>query len=103
MNFGEANQGQTRVGDSEQLPAVNPTEVLEQLCAVLKDHAPGWYTEEQRDRVLAALRLPAEVLVELCALFEDYAPSWYTEEQHDRAMSALRALGLLEGEIDKLI
>lgn len=61
-------------------------------------HAPRWYSEKQRNRALAALRLPIDVLVELCALLEEYAPSWYSREQHERAIGTLQALGLLEEE-----
>ena len=57
-------------------------------------HAPGWYSEKQRNRALAALRLPIDVLVELCALLEEYA---YSREQHERAIGT-KALGLLEEE-----
>lgn len=86
---------------SEQLhsvnpDAVNPNEVLMELCALLEEYAPTWYTEKQRDRALAARRLPTEVLLELVALLEEYAPTWYTDKQRDRALAALRALELLD-------
>ena len=78
------------------LQSVNPHDVLTELCALLEKYAPTWYTEKQRDRALAAQRLPTEVLLELVALLEEYAPTWYTEKQRDRALAALRALGLLD-------
>jgi hypothetical protein len=81
---------------SPQLQSVNPNEVLTELCALLEEYAPTWYTEKQRDRALAARRLPTEVLLELVALLEEYAPTWYTEKQRDRALAALRAPGLLD-------
>ena len=81
---------------SRQLQSVNPDEVLTELCALLEEYAPTWYTEKQRDTALAARRLPTEVLLELVALLEEYAPTWYTEKQRDRALAALRALGLLD-------
>ena len=81
---------------SPQLQAVNPNEVLTELCALLEEYAPTWYTEKHRDRALAARRLPTEVLLELVALLEEYAPTWYTEKQRDRALAALRALGLVD-------
>jgi hypothetical protein len=100
VNF-QANSGQDALGNCNRLPAVSLFEGLAELCVLLEEHAPSWYSEEQRKRVLAARRLPIEVLVELYALLEDYAPTWYTEEHHDRAMSVLRALGLLEIGMDK--
>jgi hypothetical protein len=96
MNFEAVNQGDSMVGCSERLRSVDATEVLRELCVLLEEYSPSWYSDEQRSRVLAALRFPVEVLAELCALLEDYAPRWYTEAQHDRALAALRALGLLE-------
>ena len=79
-----------------QKVSVNPNEVLMELCTLLEKYAPTWYTEKQRDRALAAGRLPTEALLELVALLEEYAPTWYTEKQHDRALAALRALELLD-------
>ena len=81
---------------SQQPQSVNPNEVLMELCALLEEYAPTWYTERQRDRALAARRLPTEALLELVALLEEYAPTWYTEKQRDRALAALRALELLD-------
>jgi hypothetical protein len=81
---------------SLDLPPVSPHEVLTELSGLLEEYAPTWYTEEQRDRALAARRLPTEVLLELVALLEEYAPTWYTEKQRDRALAALRVLGLLD-------
>ena len=90
-------QNLSRTADTSlQLQSVNPHEVLTELCALLEEYAPTWYTEKQRDRALAAQRLPTEVLLELVALLEEYAPTWYTEKQRDRALAALRALGLLD-------
>ena len=100
MNF-QANSGQDAFNNCNTLPAVNLFESLEELCVLLEDHAPSWYSEEQHKRVSSARRLPIEVLVELYALLEDYSPTWYTEEHHDRAMSVLRALGLLEIGMDR--
>ena len=76
--------------------SVDPTKALTELCLLLEEHAPTWYTEEQRARALAARRLPAEALLELVVLLEEYAPSWYTEKQRDRALAALQVLGLLD-------
>jgi hypothetical protein len=73
---------------------VNPNEVLTELCVLLEEYAPSWYSEEQRERALAAReRLTSEVLLELFTLLEDYGPTWYAEEQRDRALAALRVLG----------
>lgn len=96
MNLEEASAGHSAMGDSEGLQSVNTTEVLGELCVLLEEYAPSWYSAKQRNRVLAALRLPTDVLVELCALLEDYAPSWYSEEKRNRALATLRGLGLLE-------
>jgi hypothetical protein len=76
--------------------SVDPTKALTELCLLLEEYAPTWYTEEQRARALAARRLPAEALLELVVLLEEYAPSWYTEKQRDRALAALQVLGLLD-------
>lgn len=81
---------------SQQPQSVNPNEVLVELCALLEEYAPTWYTEKQRDTALAARRLPTQALLELVALLEEYAPTWYTEERRDRALAALRALELLD-------
>lgn len=81
---------------SQQPQSVNPNEVLMELSALLEEYAPTWYTERQRDRALAARRLPTEALLELVALLEEYAPTWYSEKQRDRALAALRALELLD-------
>jgi hypothetical protein len=80
---------------SLQLPTVNPQEVLMELCALLEEHAPTWYAEEQRERALAARRPPAEVAMELVALLEEYAPTWYTEEQRDRTLALCESKSLL--------
>lgn len=74
--------------------SADPEEVLQELCSLLEEYSPTWYMEKQRQRALAALRLPTEVLLELVELLEEYAPTWYTEKQHKRALAALRALGL---------
>lgn len=76
--------------------SVDPTKALTELCLLLEDYAPTWYSEEQRGRALAARRLPAEALLELVVLLEEYAPTWYTEKQRDRALAALQVLGLLD-------
>ena len=81
---------------SLQNRSVNPKEVLKDLCALIEEYSPTWYTEKQRHSVLAASRRPAEVLLRLVALLEEYAPTWYTEKQRDMALAALRALGLLD-------
>ena len=39
------------------LRSVRPQEVLMELCALLDEYAPPWYTEKQRDRALAALQV----------------------------------------------
>lgn len=96
MNFEEANLGESMVGYAEPPWSVNPAEVLQELCVLLEEYSPMWYTAQERHRAFMALGLSAEVLAELGALLEDYAPSWYTEAQHARALAALRALGLLE-------
>jgi hypothetical protein len=33
-----------------------PTDVLVELCALLEDHAPSWYTDQQRGRALGTLQ-----------------------------------------------
>ena len=81
---------------SRPLRSVNPIEALTELCVLLDEYAPTWYTEEQRGRALAARRVPAEALLELVALLEEYAPTWYTEKQRDKTLAALQVLGLLD-------
>jgi hypothetical protein len=44
------------VGNSEPREPVNPADVFAELCALLEEFSPAWYTEEQRDRALAAVR-----------------------------------------------
>jgi hypothetical protein len=77
---------------------VHPTDVLAELSVLLEEYTPSWYSERQRHRILAALRLPTEVLVEVCALLEDHAPTWYTDRQRGRTLGTLQALGLLQSE-----
>lgn len=77
---------------------MHPVDVLAELCVLLEQYAPTWYSEELHYRVLKAIRLPTEVLVEVCALLEDYAPTWYTERQRTRGLDVLQTLGLLEEE-----
>lgn len=81
---------------SLQNQSVNPNEVLKELCTLLQEYSPTWYTENRHKRALAAERLPTRVLLELVSLLEAYAPSWYTKEQRDKAWEALRVLGLVE-------
>ena len=40
--------------ETERAPTTR--EVLEELFHLLEDYAPIWYTEEQHNRILAALR-----------------------------------------------
>jgi hypothetical protein len=76
----------------------HPADVLAELCVLLEEYAPTWYSKQLRCRVLKAIRLPTEVLVELCALLEDHAPTWYTKRQRRQALDVLQTLGLLEEE-----
>ena len=80
---------------------MHPTDALAELSVLLEEYAPTWYSERQRHRILAALRLPTDVLVEVCALLEDHAPIWYTDQQRGRTLGTLQALGLLESEASK--
>ncbi len=91
--FPKSRQGQTTV--TEQM---HPADALAELCVLLEEYAPTWYSEQLHYRVLRAIRLPAEVLVELCALLEDHAPIWYTKCQRTRVLDVLQTLGLLEEE-----
>lgn len=77
---------------------VHPADVLAELSVLLEEYAPTWYSEKQRHRIQAALRLPTEVLVEVCALLEDHAPTWYTDQQRGRALGTLQGIGLLQLE-----
>ena len=81
---------------SLQNQSVNPHEVLKELCTLLQEYSPTWYTEKHHKRASAALGLPTRVLMELVSLLEAHAPAWYTKEQHDKAWEALRVLGLVE-------
>ena len=78
--------------------SVHPHEVLKELHSLLEEYRPMWYAEKQRERDLAALRLPTppEALLELVSLLEEYAPTWYSEKQRDRALAALQVLSLVE-------
>lgn len=79
-----------------RLRSVNPRAVLTELCVLLDEYAPTWYTEKQRSWALAEGSLPREVLLELVALLEEYAPTWYSDQQREKAFAALRVLGLLD-------
>ena len=41
---------------TKELTAPSVRTVLEEVLEILEDYAPVWYTEEQHDRILAALR-----------------------------------------------
>ena len=43
-------------GAAKELAAPSTRMVLEEVFELLEDYAPIWYTEEQHDRILAALR-----------------------------------------------
>lgn len=81
---------------SKEPRPVNLKEFSTELCVLLEEYSPRWYTEKHRNRALVARRPPREVLLELVALLEEYSPSWYTEKQRDRAFAALRAPKILE-------
>jgi len=48
--------GKRGVVNSKLPEPVNPAEVFAELCDLLEDFSPRWYTEELHDRALAALR-----------------------------------------------
>ena len=50
------------VSNSRLLDSVNPADVFAELCELLEDFSPRWYTEEQRDRALAAVRSLRRIL-----------------------------------------
>lgn len=39
----------------EAVPVVSPSEVLREVVELLEDYGPSWYTQETRDRAMAAL------------------------------------------------
>lgn len=49
--------GPRKVDKAEKLRAVDPTEVLVELIALLEDYSPAWYSLEQRRRAMAALEV----------------------------------------------
>jgi hypothetical protein len=85
-------------GETAVTEQTHPADALAELCVLLEEYAPTWYSEQLHYRVLKAIRLQTEVLVELCALLEDHAPTWYTECQRTRVLEVLQRLGLLEEE-----
>lgn len=52
----ERNPGEQRARNSEQRQSANPKDVLIELFELLEDYGPNWYTEEHRNRALAALQ-----------------------------------------------
>ncbi len=56
QQFQEANPAKRGGDNPESLQPVNPADVLAELCELLEDFSPHWYTEEHHDRALAALR-----------------------------------------------
>ena len=56
-NFDVQTLGLRNVREPEQLPVVDPIHVLVELIALLEDHCPAWYSEEQNIRSLSALRV----------------------------------------------
>jgi len=55
-NIEDTGPGKRGVGNSELPGPVNPADVFAELCELLEEFAPSWYTEERHDRALAALR-----------------------------------------------
>jgi hypothetical protein len=96
MNCKGVDREPMEVDDSEELCSTNPIKALAELCVLLEEYAPSWYSDEQRNRVVC-------VLVELCVTLEDRSPLWYTEEKRNRALAALRVLGLLSSGANEAI
>ena len=45
------------LSNPEQLTLATPREVFTELCELLEEYSPSWYTEEERSRALTALRM----------------------------------------------
>ena len=53
----KANPAQRKSITREPLPAVNPRTVFVELFELLEEYGPSWYTEEQHNRAVAAMRI----------------------------------------------
>jgi len=53
----KANSAQRKSVTREPLQAVNPRTVFVELFELLEEYGPSWYTEEQHNRAVAAMRI----------------------------------------------
>jgi hypothetical protein len=53
----QRNPAERSARDSEELLLANPKDVFIELFELLEDYGPKWYTEEQHNRAVEALRV----------------------------------------------
>lgn len=53
----QRNPADRNARNSEQLQSANPKDVFMELFELLEEYGPKWYTEEQHNRAMAALRV----------------------------------------------
>jgi hypothetical protein len=53
----KANSAQRKSISREPLQPVNPRTVFVELFELLEEYGPSWYTEEQHNRAVAAMRI----------------------------------------------
>jgi len=78
------------VGNSELRGPVNPADVFAELCALLDEFSPCWYTEELRDRALAAVRNLPRILDQTRRNSTSYLMSKWRQPESDMPTSGTR-------------
>ena len=56
MRGGAFRGGKTRAGSPKEAESMKTKAVLQELFELLESYAPPWYSEEHRDRTIAALK-----------------------------------------------
>jgi len=57
VELDKSSSAEDALADAEHVQPVDAREVLVELFDLLEEYGPSWYTEEHRDRAIAALRL----------------------------------------------
>jgi hypothetical protein len=53
----KVNSAQNKLASREPLQPLNPRTVFVELFELLEEYGPSWYTEEQHNRAVAAMRI----------------------------------------------
>ena len=101
MNLQAAGSREDLPGDYHHMSVGNPLDTLEELCILLEDHAPSWYSGDTAQAGLGCPQTTHGGFGGSLRLWKTIVRAWYTEEQHNRAISVLRAMGVLDGAVDK--